>query len=128
MTIKKTFARVVWWRYWKQSQRFFECRTPKLYGVYIILKSKNMSTKELKAVELPKVEFKSWKECLNTVYDLISVCQSSISARKELFVNELNDHENDILIGSNAYNVTNVLEVAKNLLPVFEDIEIIETK
>ncbi|CAA0162322.1 conserved hypothetical protein [Tenacibaculum maritimum] len=87
-----------------------------------------MSTKELKAVELPKVEFKSWKECLNTVYDLISVCQSSISARKELFVNELNDHENDILIGSNAYNVTNVLEVAKNLLPVFEDIEIIETK
>ncbi|XKX05245.1 hypothetical protein R8G61_12915 [Tenacibaculum maritimum] len=87
-----------------------------------------MSTKELKHVELPKVEFKNWNECLNTVYDLISVCQSSINAREQLLAPRLNDRENDALIGSNAYNVANVLEVAKNLLPVFEDIEIVETK
>ena len=48
---------MVWWRYWKQSQRSLQRRTPKLCGFYIP-KCKIMSTNTLsKETELRLTEF-----------------------------------------------------------------------
>ncbi|XDZ53499.1 hypothetical protein FlaCF_0547 [Flavobacterium tructae] len=33
MIYEKNFARAIWWRYWKQSQRFEQRRTPKVCGL-----------------------------------------------------------------------------------------------
>jgi hypothetical protein len=37
MIYEKTFARAIWWRYWKHSQRLEQRRTPKMCGLLIFL-------------------------------------------------------------------------------------------
>ncbi|MFL0171108.1 hypothetical protein [Tenacibaculum maritimum] len=85
-----------------------------------------MNTKELQYVELPKVEFENWRDCMSTVRDLISVCQSSLLAIDQLRTDKLNDFENSKMIGSCEVNIASILAMTKELLPIYDEIDIIE--
>ncbi len=41
MTLRLNYARVIWWRIRKRTQRSEKRRTPKLYGLYISFNSQH---------------------------------------------------------------------------------------
>ncbi len=87
-----------------------------------------MSTqKHSQQAPTPVIEFNDWNEVFTTATSLISVCQSTaLLLGDNPKQNDMSDFERSQIFGSNEYDIFNVLDLVKRLLPYYDEVSLIK--